>query len=127
MPRPTLPAMTAIASGETSMRPCPMAAAAASVPPVVAGTLPSKAPATPSGSAQPAPIPRAFAAVVRSSAPSFAQSPTNAVLHETVKSWKKVGVPLVDSPAKLRNSRPSTTAVAGQATFAVGVVMPRVR
>ena len=89
--------MTASDSGETSTRPCPMDAAAVSVPPVVAGTLPSKVPSTPSVSAQPAPMPSAFAAVVRSSSASLRDSPTNAVLHETVKSWKKVGVPLIDS------------------------------
>ena len=76
-----------------------MAAAAASVPPLVLGTLPSKAPLTPSASAQPAPMPRALAAVGRSSSPSRPESPTKAVLHETVKSWKKVGLPLIDSPA----------------------------
>jgi len=54
-------------------------------------------------------------------------SPTNAVLHEIVKSWKKVGLPLTDSPAKLVNVRPSTVTDAGHGTFAVGVVMSRVR
>ena len=49
------------------------------------------------------------------------------MLHEMVKSWKKVGLPLTDSPAKLVNSRPSTVTDAGHGTFDAGVVMPRVR
>ena len=35
----------------------------------------------------------------RASSPSWLPSQANAVLHEMVKSWKNVGLPLTDSPA----------------------------
>ena len=64
-------------------------------------------------------MPKAFA-VDRSSSRSWSASPTNAVLHDTVKSWKNVGEPLIDSPAKLVKTRPSTVTDAGHGTFAAG-------
>ena len=101
-----------MASGEATIRSCPIIIAAWPTLLVGGGTLASAA-GSPSASLRPSP--KSAAASVSAFGFSSPASETKAVLHDCAKSRRNGTAPAA-SPSKLRNGLPSTVSVRGQST-----------
>src|SRR5919107_3895018 len=119
-PRATAAVAAAIASGLTTVAPCPNVAAANSVGLPPFDTLPLNA-STPRSHAPPRPS--AVEALRSPSAPRRGASPTNAVLHDRAKSTWNCTLPSASLWAFLK-VRPSTFRLRGHSTTVLGVTFP---